>query len=384
MLSDPRRFSRIVAAVALILGPIVVLAGMIATPWEDEATTASYHDALAANAAPASLATLLHFGFVLLLPAALGLMHLARRATPKLAHVGGLLAVGGLATLPGLLVTDFYDLALAQACLARSGRDRRRRRPGWAPALMFMSGVLPVFIGTVVLVVAAWRAGVAQGWMPFDSRWAGWRRSSRAPASARRRRRDPAPRRVRHDRRQGRPHQRSGVGRAAGDEAAYEPREGAEDRGRERRLSREVPGVRRAGGRLGHTGPRQQVRPRGVPVVERLWSSSGWNWTPHARRPRRKPSARPPPASRSSAAPAAARSRPRSSAGRGTRRQCGEHRVLAIAERHPGHQPARQPRDLAAVRAPAVAHPGRRRARGLASTASRISSSLGLERGLPG
>ena len=26
-----------------------------------------------------------------------------------------LLAVGGLATLPGLLVTDFYDLALAQA-----------------------------------------------------------------------------------------------------------------------------------------------------------------------------------------------------------------------------------------------------------------------------
>ena len=52
---------------------------------------------------------------MLLLPAALGLMHLARRATPKLAHIGGLLAVVGLATLPGLLVTDFYDLALAQA-----------------------------------------------------------------------------------------------------------------------------------------------------------------------------------------------------------------------------------------------------------------------------
>jgi hypothetical protein len=49
MLTDPRRFSRTIAAVALILGPIVVLAGMLATPWEDEATTASYHDALAAH-----------------------------------------------------------------------------------------------------------------------------------------------------------------------------------------------------------------------------------------------------------------------------------------------------------------------------------------------
>ena len=169
MLTDPRRFSRIIAAVALILGPIVVLAGMIATPWEDEATTASYHDALAAHASQAKVsATLLHFGFVLLLPAALGLMHLARRATPKLAHIGGLLAVGGLATLPGLLVTDFYDLALAQALpRAQSVAIADAAAEGWAPALMFMSGVLPVFVGTVVLVVAAWRAGVAQGWMPF-------------------------------------------------------------------------------------------------------------------------------------------------------------------------------------------------------------------------
>ena len=88
---------------------------------------------------------------MLLLPAALGLMHLARRATPKLAHIGGLLAVGGLATLPGLLVTDFYDLALAQALpRAQSVEIADAAASGWAPALMFISGVLPVFIGTVV------------------------------------------------------------------------------------------------------------------------------------------------------------------------------------------------------------------------------------------
>ena len=170
MLTDPRRFSRIVAAVALILGPIVVLAGMIATPWEDEATTASYHDALAAHASQAEIAaTLLHFGFVLLLPAALGLMHLARRATPKLAHIGGILAVVGLATLPGLLVTDFYDLALAQALPraqsvaiadAAAGGLGRRAHGHLRRSRRCSSG-------SSSLVVAAVRAGVAKCWMPF-------------------------------------------------------------------------------------------------------------------------------------------------------------------------------------------------------------------------
>ena len=169
MLTDPRRFSRIIAAVALILGPIVVLAGMIATPWEDEATTASYHDALAANPGQAEVAaTLLHFGFVLLLPAALGIMHLARRAAPKLAHVGGLLAVLGLATLPGLLVTDFYDLALAEALpRAQSVAISDATQDSWAAAVMGMSAIFPVFIGTIVLAVAAYRAGVAPIWAPF-------------------------------------------------------------------------------------------------------------------------------------------------------------------------------------------------------------------------
>jgi hypothetical protein len=175
MLNDPRRFSRIAAAVALILGPIIVLAGMIATPWEDEPTTASYHDALAASPGQAEIsATLLHFGFLLLLPAALGLMHLARRATPKLAHVGGILAVIGLASLPGLLVTDFYDMEMAQALpREQSVAISDATQESWAAALMGMGAVLPTFIGTTVLAVAAWRAGVARLWIAFAVP-AGW------------------------------------------------------------------------------------------------------------------------------------------------------------------------------------------------------------------
>ena len=62
-------------------------------------------------------------------------MHLARRATPELAHIGGLVAVGGLATLPGLLVTDFYDLALAEALpRAQSAEIADAAASGWVPA----------------------------------------------------------------------------------------------------------------------------------------------------------------------------------------------------------------------------------------------------------
>ena len=65
-------------------------------------------------------------------------------------------------------MTDFYDLALAQALpRSQSAEIADAAASGWAPALMFITGVFPVFIGTVVLVVAAVRAGVAQRWMPF-------------------------------------------------------------------------------------------------------------------------------------------------------------------------------------------------------------------------
>lgn len=166
MLSDPRRFSRLVAAFSLFAAPLLVLAGMVTTPWEDEGTTASYHDALAAHPDQASIAAiLLHFGFLGMLPVALALMHLARGAAPKLAHIAGLLAVFGLATLPGLLVTDFYDLALAEALPRdQSVKIADAATEGWAPIVLVLTGAFPVIIGLILLGVAVWRAGAASGW----------------------------------------------------------------------------------------------------------------------------------------------------------------------------------------------------------------------------
>ena len=86
----------------------------------------------------------------------------------RLAHIGGALAVFGLATLPGLLVTDFYDLALAQALpRSQSVAIADATQESWAAAVMGISAIAPMFFGLVILSVAAWRAGVAKGWMPF-------------------------------------------------------------------------------------------------------------------------------------------------------------------------------------------------------------------------
>ena len=167
MLTDPRRFSRIVAAVALILGPIVVLAGMIATPWEDEATTASYHDALAAHPGQAERrrARCCTSASCCCSRPRSGIMHLARRATPEArAH-----RRPARRHRPRHAARPARDRLLrpragAGAAARAVGRDRRRRRRrAGPPRVMGMSGVLPMFFGTRRrCVVAAWRAGVAQ------------------------------------------------------------------------------------------------------------------------------------------------------------------------------------------------------------------------------
>jgi hypothetical protein len=164
MLSDTYRKA---AVFALVGGPLLTLAGMLATPWEKDTTTVAYHDALAAHPDQATVAAiLLHFGYLLLLPAALAMFQLSRHAAPKLANAGGILALIGLGSLPGLLVTDFYDLAMAQA-LPHEQSARIADSIGAAPMIaLAVTAIAGTVLGLTLLGVGAWRAGVARGWVP--------------------------------------------------------------------------------------------------------------------------------------------------------------------------------------------------------------------------
>jgi hypothetical protein len=164
MLSNTHRKA---AIFVLIAGPLITLAGMLTTPWETDTTTVSYHDALAAHPDQATLAAiLLHFGYLLLLPAALVLYVLARRSAPKLATAGGILALIGLSTLPGLLVTDFYDLAMAQALPHEQSAAIADSLSTAGMLALAVPSIAGTVLGLALLGAAAWRAGYARGWVP--------------------------------------------------------------------------------------------------------------------------------------------------------------------------------------------------------------------------
>jgi hypothetical protein len=167
-INDPRNFRRTAAGLCLIAGPLVDLIGGLVTPWEERETTAAYLQAMGENPIRGQIsALLLYFGALLTAVGIFGILHLLRHRAVVLAHVAGVLAVWGWVTLPGLLVSDFYDLSLAQwgnrqdAIAISHGVERY---VGFF--IMFISAVVLGLLGMVLLGVALWRARFAPVWVP--------------------------------------------------------------------------------------------------------------------------------------------------------------------------------------------------------------------------
>ena len=117
-------------------------------------------------------AVVLHFGYLLLIPAAFALVHLARRGARRLTYTGLVLSVLG-AGPSGLLVSDFFELSLAQHLpLADAARvdDAGKQYAGGAIA---KRTALAAVLGLVLLAVAVWRAGWVS-WWPAAVMLVGW------------------------------------------------------------------------------------------------------------------------------------------------------------------------------------------------------------------
>ena len=108
-------FRRRAAAVSAAGAGLLTFAGFAATPWEGEQDTAKYLQALADHELQGQIAaTLLHFGFLLMVPAVLALGRMVRHRATVLGNVGMGIGLLGTIGLPGLLVVDFYGLELAK------------------------------------------------------------------------------------------------------------------------------------------------------------------------------------------------------------------------------------------------------------------------------
>jgi hypothetical protein len=167
------RLRRVASGSAIVASAVITMAGVLTANWENGDTTAEYLQSL--REAPfMSLVSmvLLHYGYLLFVPTAFVLARIARHRAPRLAAVGFVLSVLG-AGLSGLLVTDAYDLSIAQNLPADTGVTVSE---GAASAGMFAIALPTVFgtvIGMSVLFAAMWRARWIS-WLPVITVVAGW------------------------------------------------------------------------------------------------------------------------------------------------------------------------------------------------------------------
>ena len=166
-ITDANNFRRTVAGLCLIAGPLVVLIGGLVAKWEENDTKAAYLQALAESPTRAQIsAVLLFFGFVLVAVGIFGIIHLLRHRAVVLGHVAGVLAVWGWVTFPGLLISDFYDLSLAQWSNRQEAISISDRAENYVGSAVMGVPVLFGMIGLLLLGVALWRARFAPVWVP--------------------------------------------------------------------------------------------------------------------------------------------------------------------------------------------------------------------------
>jgi hypothetical protein len=154
--------SRRLTAAFLLAAAVLMTAGLALTPWESDHSTAAYHDALAAHADRSQAAAIvLYAGYVLLVPAAFGMIAWAGGRGGWATRIGAVAALVGLVTLPGLIITDAFDLALAQE-LGRDASVRISERASSSALAIVMTAPagIGLMAGTTLLVAGLWRARV--------------------------------------------------------------------------------------------------------------------------------------------------------------------------------------------------------------------------------
>ena len=167
--AEPGTTLRRRATGAAFLGAAAItMAGILATPFEHGSTETAYLKSLADHPKQALIAAvILHFGYLLFVPAAFAMARLARRGARRLSSVGIVLAVLG-SGLSGLLVTDMYDLSIARHVGTVAGAPVSNLDGVPLAPLGFLTvGLLTslgMIVGLIVLAAAMRRARLAPLW----------------------------------------------------------------------------------------------------------------------------------------------------------------------------------------------------------------------------
>ncbi len=152
------RFRRVGGALSLLGAGTLTFASLLMIPYENETHAQYLQTGVDHQTNILWAAVVLHFGYLLLVPAAFTLVRLARRAVPKTSLVAMLLA--GLGSgLSGIIVVDFYDVALANSLPADQALDIWNLAGSYGQgAIIAATSVFGIALGINLAVYAAWRA----------------------------------------------------------------------------------------------------------------------------------------------------------------------------------------------------------------------------------
>lgn len=166
-LSDARNFRRTAAALALIAGPALLLVSSLLTTYGSDDTAQYVAEVAGRRGEEEASAVLAIFGFALLIPGVIGALNLLRGRGVVLGHLGGALAVLGLAFFCALLASSFYDVAgTAPGADTQAHIDTVERLDDRAgPIIVVAIALLGTLIGFILLGAAFIRAKTAAVWV---------------------------------------------------------------------------------------------------------------------------------------------------------------------------------------------------------------------------
>jgi hypothetical protein len=153
----------------IVLAPVIGAALTIVAAIADPAPGTEGRELVEAYAAnPASLnykSLSYHFAYTLWLVAALGIVLLVRGRGAWLANLAGLLAILGISTIPGFLISDFIESSMGRIVGVDAAMQvGEAAKQFWAFKAMQAPGLMGLLLALPLAIIAAWRAGLVPWW----------------------------------------------------------------------------------------------------------------------------------------------------------------------------------------------------------------------------
>ena len=157
-LTPGARFRLTGVGLSLLAAGTLIFASLAMIPYENNTEAQYLQTGVDHRSNILWAAVVLHYGYLLLLPASLTLVRLARRSLRKLSLVTTVLAGLG-AGLSGIVVLDFYDVALANGLPADEALRIYDLAANYGQgALIALPSIVGLVLGINLALFAAWRA----------------------------------------------------------------------------------------------------------------------------------------------------------------------------------------------------------------------------------